>query len=164
MSWAAPGDGGSAITGYTATASPGGASCSTAGSSCTLAGLANGTDYTVTVTATNAVGTGPASAPIVVRPAVLVSPAAPAKRQQATAKVTAVKKRSRLRVQVSADGGGQWRFVVQRAPKWRSVGTYATRGTKQVRVLNLPKGRYRVKVLPAHGFDGSVSRTVRLKR
>jgi hypothetical protein len=50
------------------------------------------------------------------------------------------------------------------APKWRSVGTYATRGTKQVRVLNLPKGKYQVRVLPAQGFDGSVSRMVRLKR
>ena len=89
VSWTAPGDGGSAITGYTATASPGGGSCTTAGSSCALAGLTNGTDYTVTVTATNAVGTGPASAPIVVQSAAPVSPVTPVRKT--TAKVKAVK-------------------------------------------------------------------------
>lgn len=67
VSWAAPADGGSPITSYTATASPGGASCTSTGdppaTSCTITGLTNGTPYTVTVTATNAVGTGPPSAP-----------------------------------------------------------------------------------------------------
>ncbi len=65
VSWTAPGDGGSPITGYTVTASPGGASATVNGSttSATVAGLANGTSYTFTVKATNAVGTGPASAP-----------------------------------------------------------------------------------------------------
>lgn len=63
VSWAAPGwNGGSAVTGYTATASPGGATCSSAGSSCTITGLAAGQTYTVTVTATNARGTGPGTA------------------------------------------------------------------------------------------------------
>ena len=64
VSWAAAADNGSPITGYTATAAPGGMTCSTTGAlSCTVAGLANGTPYTFTVTATNSVGTGPASAP-----------------------------------------------------------------------------------------------------
>jgi len=65
LSWTAPAsNGGSPITGYTATASPGGATCSTAGSlSCTVTGLLNGTAYTFTVRATNSIGTGPASAP-----------------------------------------------------------------------------------------------------
>jgi len=45
---------------YTATATPGNASCTTdGGDSCTLTGLANGTNYTVTVTGTNSDGTGP---------------------------------------------------------------------------------------------------------
>ena len=65
VSWAAPtSDGGSAITGYTVTASPDGATCSTTGElSCTVPGLTNGTPYTFTVTATNVAGISPPSAP-----------------------------------------------------------------------------------------------------
>lgn len=63
VSWTAPAaNGGSTITGYTATAQPGGASCTTTGAlTCQVAALTNGTSYTFTVTASNAVGTGPAS-------------------------------------------------------------------------------------------------------
>ncbi|MDP8904628.1 MAG: S8 family serine peptidase [Chloroflexota bacterium] len=65
VSWSAPAsDGGSAITGYTVTSDPGALTCATAGElSCTVGGLTNGTTYTFTVSATNAIGTGPPSAP-----------------------------------------------------------------------------------------------------
>ena len=53
---------------YTATASPGGQTCTAASSGCTLEGLANGQAYSLTVTATSAAGTGspsPATAQVV---------------------------------------------------------------------------------------------------
>jgi uncharacterized protein (TIGR02145 family) len=58
-------NGGSVITGYTATASPGGFTGSVTregDGTIIVTGLANGTGYTFTVTATNGIGTGPASA------------------------------------------------------------------------------------------------------
>lgn len=54
-------NGGSAITGYTVTASPDGATATGGASPIVVTGLTNGTAYTFTVTATNAAGTGPAS-------------------------------------------------------------------------------------------------------
>ena len=70
VTWAAPSNGGSPITSYTVTPYIGSAaqsatvvSGSPAPTSTTVTGLTNGTTYTFTVTATNAVGTSPASAP-----------------------------------------------------------------------------------------------------
>ncbi|MCW2936067.1 MAG: hypothetical protein JWM19_7029, partial [Actinomycetia bacterium] len=63
VSFTAPvSDGGDGINYYTVTASPGGATATGTGSPITVTGLTDGTSYTFTVTATNAVGTGPASA------------------------------------------------------------------------------------------------------
>lgn len=56
-------NGGSPITGYTVTSSPGGIAAAGGASPITVTGLTNGTAYTFTVTATNAAGTGSASAP-----------------------------------------------------------------------------------------------------
>jgi hypothetical protein len=53
--------GGAAITSYTVTANPGGATGTGAASPIVVTGLTNGTSYTFTVTATNSVGTGSAS-------------------------------------------------------------------------------------------------------
>jgi uncharacterized repeat protein (TIGR01451 family) len=55
-------NGGSAITGYTVTSSPGGLTATGTASPITVSGLTNGTAYTFTVRATNSVGTGPTSA------------------------------------------------------------------------------------------------------
>ena len=64
ISWTAPFDGGSPISRYTVTSSPGTFQCTTTGAtSCIVTGLTNGTPYTFTVTATNSIGPGSASAP-----------------------------------------------------------------------------------------------------
>lgn len=56
-------DGGSSVTSYSATSSPGGLSNTGSSSPMVIAGLTQGTSYTFVVTATNVIGTGPASAP-----------------------------------------------------------------------------------------------------
>jgi len=66
VSWTAPvDDGGSPLLSYTVTAQPGGRTCTVdaPNTSCIVTGLINGTEYTFTVAATNAVGTGEGSLP-----------------------------------------------------------------------------------------------------
>ncbi|MGC9671440.1 fibronectin type III domain-containing protein [Planosporangium sp. 12N6] len=58
VSWTAPSDGGYPIISYKVTAQPGGRTCTVDAptTTCTITGLDNGTAYTFTVTATNAMG------------------------------------------------------------------------------------------------------------
>ena len=72
ITWQAPAsDGGSAITSYTATAKPGGRSCTAAAPKlqCLITGLNNGTSYVVSITATNKRGVGAAATTEKVAPA-----------------------------------------------------------------------------------------------
>jgi hypothetical protein len=62
VSWAPPtNNGGAAVTSYTVTVEPGGASCTTTGTSCVIRGPHNGAGYTFSVTASNAAGIGSAA-------------------------------------------------------------------------------------------------------
>lgn len=73
ISWQAPANlGGEQIQKYTATASPGGAACVTANLSCVITGLTNGTTYTVSVTASTAAGSSPATDGVSVTPGIPV--------------------------------------------------------------------------------------------
>jgi hypothetical protein len=79
VTWEAPeSDGGSAVTGYTATAAVTGGTtvtCATTALTCRLSSLTTGTTYSITVAATNALGSGASSAAKVIAPGVV--PAAP---------------------------------------------------------------------------------------
>ncbi len=75
-SWTAAPHNGSAITSYRAVASPGGRTCTTATTSCTISGLAPGS-YSVAVTATSAIGSGPSTS-TASTPAAAVPASAPA--------------------------------------------------------------------------------------
>jgi hypothetical protein len=69
VSWTAPSnDGGAAITGYTVSTTSGGFTCTTAALTCDLTGLTNGTSYTVSVKATNAIGDSVSSGTYAIRP------------------------------------------------------------------------------------------------
>ena len=85
VSWTAPNNGNSPITSYTVTPATGSTTLTPTvitgnppATNTSISGLTNGTTYTFTVTATNAVGTSPASAPSnAVTPAAPTAPAAP---------------------------------------------------------------------------------------
>jgi hypothetical protein len=78
VTWTSPpSNGGRPISGYTVASTPGGLTVAAGPSatSATVTGLTNGVTYTFTVTASNALGTGPASAPS--NPVTPVSPLRP---------------------------------------------------------------------------------------
>lgn len=84
VSWSAPvSNGGSAITSYTVTASPGGSTCTTASTSCTITGLGAGS-YTFTVVATNSAGN---SSPSSASPSVSVNQSASSTTQVPSPKI-----------------------------------------------------------------------------
>ena len=117
LSWKAPvTTGASAVTSYTVTASPGGATCTTASTTCIVTGLTGGSTYSFSVAATNAQGTGPASDPVSATPGASV-PAAPtnlratyaAKGGKSTATVSWTRPAGATSMQVRwAPNGGAW--------------------------------------------------------
>jgi len=71
IAFIAPADGGSAITGYTASCGGAGTDGTGSSSPLTVTGLTNGTAYNCSVTATNAIGTGDASEIVSVTPVIV---------------------------------------------------------------------------------------------
>jgi hypothetical protein len=84
-----------------------------------------------------------------------------------TVAARAVKKKSRLRIDVDPDSAStNYRVVIQRkvGTRWRKVVRVRTRGSRDVVVVNLRRGKYRV-VLPKSAQGPAVrSSAVRLKR
>ncbi len=63
---------------------------------------------------------------------------------------------------------GSWAFRVQRQRddgSWRTLRTtYRTHGPDETRILDLPRGTYRVRVLPRMGLTEATSAPVTLTR
>lgn len=138
VSWTSPTrNGGAPITGYTATAFPGGQTCSTTSAlTCTVTGLTNGTPYTFTVTATNAAGTSLPS-----EPSAAVTPSAPITAPSAVSNLKAAPAKGSLRLTWSPPsnmGGASsvtYQYQVGKAPWKSSSATSVTvKGKKGVRI------------------------------
>ncbi|MGB7981644.1 MAG: hypothetical protein WCF36_12720 [Candidatus Nanopelagicales bacterium] len=83
-------------------------------------------------------------------------------------KVKATNGKSKLYVDVNPNkGSGYWKFQVQKQRvdgHWKPVKTYKTKGSKETRTINLPKGTYRVVVRAKYNYAETTSTPVTLKR
>lgn len=84
-----------------------------------------------------------------------------------TVKASAVKNRSKIRVNVNPNQKYvNYKVKVQKKVdgKWKTKKVRWTKGTKDVRTINMGKGKYRIKVPAQHGMDKEISNVVRLRR
>src|SRR5262249_14682016 len=135
VTWSAPdNDGGSPVTGYTVTASPGGRTATTQGTTtATVTGLTNGTAYQLTVTAANAAGTS--------APSAVSAPVTPATTPSAPLNVTASAGESSAKVSwaIPTDSGGApiTKYTVVATPGGQ---TATTTGATTATVTGLTNG------------------------
>lgn len=85
-----------------------------------------------------------------------------------TVKVSAISRSSELRVSINDTAtSGQRSFTVQvrNGSRWKTLGgTYTTKGSTGVRVVNLPKGTYRIVVKAKSLYEAKTSSSVKLLR
>ncbi len=151
MAWSAPADdGGSPVLDYTVTAIPGGASCTTSSTACVVSGLANGTAYTFTVTARNAIGTSAPSAPSA--PVIPTAPPATPAKQTQTAKVKTPKKIKYkgktvlLKKAVKTNAGQKAKSKVTVKPKKKKYAKVTTTKKGKVRIKTFGRKKLKVKL------------------
>ena len=154
VTWTPGGANGSPITGYAVTSSPGGITRTVAGTAtaASITGLTNGTAYTFTVVATNAVGSSAASLPSApVTPVAVPTATAPSR----VAKPTATVRRGVVRLAwtaPSANGSPITAYQVLGAGR-RTV-TVAAPTTKAA-LKRLQPGLYRLKVVAINAVGPS---------
>jgi hypothetical protein len=126
--------------------------------------------HQISVRATDAYGNQdatPAVFLVTVSAAPTTQPPPPVGQNDRSIAARAVKKKSKLRIDVGPDSASSnYRVVIKRkvGKRWRKVERVRTRGPKDTVVVNLRRGRYRV-VLPKSSAGAAVtSNTVRLKR
>lgn len=81
----------------------------------------------------------------------------------------AVKSKSKIKVNMGPNQPGKryyvFRIDVKRNGEWfRYLKKYKTKGTKETRTVNVPKGKYRAKCYGKFGFNGSKSGVVKIKK
>lgn len=133
LAWTAPTvTGGTPVVTYTATASPGGASCTILApiTNCDISGLTNGTNYTFTVAATNIIGTGSSSVSTgVMKP---LSPAATSTTFEIVIDVVVGDPVAGGSAEFSSTGlepSSPWTLIVHSTPRLLSSGAAGSAGT-----------------------------------
>jgi len=160
VSWAAPSDdGGAAITAYTATAEPGGRSCTwTSGDlACDVTGLTNGTTYAITVTATTRMGASAASSAASVTPG--SAPGAPT-----AVRATAGLLRATVTWKAPADtAGGITGYTATASPSGKTCTTTGTRTCTITGLLNTKPYTITVTARSAGGTSAASTKSTSVR-